>query len=192
MAEGRTAFPVEEDGWYVEPEWATTWLLQREKFPGVIWDPSCGQGNILRAAKAVGYGVSGSDIRRRELVCDCGWFEMDFLVCDGTAQYGAASIVMNPPYGHAKTAEAFIHKALSLPHVQKVAAFVNSKFIFGSKRKESLFRKAPPTKVYPINPRPSCPPGQYLLDGGKATGGVADYCWLVFTPRHLGATEIVW
>lgn len=52
MAEGRTDWGKVEGEWFVEPTAATDFLLDRETFPGVIWDPCCGQGNILRVCDA--------------------------------------------------------------------------------------------------------------------------------------------
>jgi hypothetical protein len=43
-----------DDEWYVEPSDCTTALLGVEAFIGPIWDPSCGGGNIVKAAQAFG------------------------------------------------------------------------------------------------------------------------------------------
>lgn len=196
MAEGRTAFAVEEHGWYVEPEWVTDYLLDRERLPLHVWDPACGQGNILHGLKRRGHQAWGSDVVYRLPACDLGisWTHIDFLV-DKPLDFFAGlpwALVCNPPYGGAKTAEAFIRRGIALPHLTKMCMFLNSKFIFGAGRARGLFSEHPPYVVYPINPRPSCPPGQYLLDGGKAAGGIENFCWIVWIPGWTGQTQIAW
>lgn len=53
-----------------------------------------------------------------------------------------------------------------------------------------LYAECPPRRIYILTPRPSCPPGEYLLNGGKAGGGTADWCWLVWDLQspHTGTT----
>jgi hypothetical protein len=41
--------------WYVEPRWVSDALFRVEDFSGGIWDPACGQGNILEAAVSAGH-----------------------------------------------------------------------------------------------------------------------------------------
>ncbi len=77
--------------------------------------------------------------------------------------------------------------------IAKVAMFVNGKFLFGAGRAGGLYAEIPPDRVYPINPRPSCPPGKFLLAGGKAEGGVENFVWLVWDlAAPTGRTEIRW
>lgn len=192
MAEGRTAFAVAEDDWYVEPTAATEFLLKRESFAGLrILDPACGQGNIVRTCRAAGLNAVGSDLRERDGARAESWFlgAQDWLTADHL--HGDA-IIMNPPYGRALLAEAFIRRALSRPCSEKVAAFVNAKFLFGAGRAKGLFAEHPPSRVWPVVPRPSCPPGQFLLDGGKAQGGVENYVWMVWDVGGCGRTWFRW
>lgn len=190
MAEGRTAWPKVEDDWFVEPVSSTAFLLEREAFEGFTWDPACGQGHVLQACLAHGLPVTGTDLRQRTTA---PWFagERDFLA-RGRARRGVANIITNPPYGGAKLAERFVRKAVAYPGVEKVAIFANTKFLFGAGRSAGLWSELPPDRVYPINPRPSCPPGQFLLDGGKASGGVENFIWLVWDlAAPTSRTEII-
>ena len=77
--------------------------------------------------------------------------------------------------------------------VEKVAAFVDIKFLAGGGRANGLYRELPPNRVWIITPRPSCPPGEVLKAGGKAEGGTADWIWMVWgkTAPHSG-TVIDW
>ncbi len=178
--------------WYAEPPSASQALLAVESFAGAILDPACGQGNIVLAARAAGYDAYGSDIRRR---CDpnAPWWigKCDFLAEDHPIN---GNIVMNPPFFRAAGAEGFIRKALALAS-GKVCAFVDVRFISGAKRAEGLFLEHPPARIWIVTPRPSCPPGEYLRAGGKAEGGSADYCWLVWdqaAPTAPGETQTGW
>ena len=183
MAEGRTAFALAEDDWMLEPLAATELLLARESFADMtVLDPCCGQGNIVKTLRAHGEDAYGPDLRWRGLGMADGWIGPgDFLAPGSAFPPGCAAIVMNPPYGRAKLADAFIRKAVTTPGVLKVAAFVNGKFIFGSGRAQGLYTGHPPSRAYPIAPRPSCPPGEALAAGLiKAEGGVENYVWLVW------------
>lgn len=181
-----------DDEFYIEPPWVTAALLREEGFQGGIWDPACGSGNIIKVFLGAGRYALGSDIIKR--TNDEGWFigTGDFLSCSDRFP-GTFNIVMNPPYGRAKLAEAFIRKALSLKP-EKLAVFVETRFLCGSRRAQGLFREHHPARVWLITPRPSCPPpGSYLEAGGKPEGGKQDYCWIVWTrPADPGPTQLLW
>lgn len=201
MAEGRTAFPPHPVGWYVEPKAATRFLLARETFDGGVWDPACGLGNIVTACLAAGIDAVGTDLRDRvtprtrqgrgETPAWFGGVE-NYLTIQhcGAAR---ANVICNPPYGGAKLAEAFIRLTHELSGVNKMAFFVTSKFLFSDKRGQGLYAEIPPDRVYPILPRPSCPPGPFLRAGGKAEGGVENFVWLVWDlAASTGRTEFIW
>lgn len=175
--------------WYVEPAEATRALLRVERFIGRTLDPACGRGNIVRALRDAGYDAVGSDIKRR-VAAGTEWFvgEFDFLSIEGVTYH---NICMNPPFYKAKGAEAFIRRALAMVP-GKVAAFVDLKFLAGSGRANGIYRELPPHRIWIVTPRPSCPPGEYLEAGGKAGGGTADYCWLVWdnaSPSRATVTD---
>jgi hypothetical protein len=178
--------------WYVEGQECTRALARVERFSGPIYDPSCGQGNIIRALGSVGYDCFGTDIRNR--VGDAEWFrgERDYMDSLDGMEFDFASIVMNPPFYGAKGTEAFIRRALDEAE-HKVACFAEVRFLCGGKRAAGLFSDCPPTRIWHLSPRPSCPPGEYLLAGNKAGGGSLDYCWLVWdrTAPHAG-TQTGW
>lgn len=175
---------------YVEPLAVSDALFRVEEFRGEVWDPACGQGNVLNAAAAAGLNVIGTDIVQRTKAAFWNG-AADFL--DET--WPAPNIVTNPPFFGGKGAEAFARQALRLAF-NKVAIFVDTRFLNGAKRAAGLYREHPPTRVYLISPRPSCPPGEYLAAGGKAQGGTADYCWIVWdmAVAHdmTAATKLRW
>lgn len=204
MAEGRTAFAQDADGWYQEPVAATEFLLKREPIQGGVWDPACGAGNIVTACLAAGLPAVGTDLRDRVTKRSRNgpvrpwWFigTGDFLTQTDelwNAVTWMPNVVTNAPYGGAKLAEAFIRKAVALHGVQKVCAFVNSKFLFSDGRAEGLYAEIPPDRIYPVRPRPSCPPGAFLRAGGKAEGGIENFVWLIWDlAQPTGRTEFIW
>lgn len=166
--------------WYVEGPENTTALAEAETFHGSILDPACGQGNVIKGLAAAGITRAiGTDLVPR---VSAPWFAgvHDFLG-DAAPPYSRRprNIICNPPYGGAKTAAAFARRAFEVA-TEKVALFVNARFLFSVARAEGLFRDHPVTKEYRIVPRPSVPPGEYLLEGNKAEGGTADYVWLIW------------
>ena len=169
-----------EDHWFVEPVWVTMALCQHERFVGQVHDPSCGQGNIIRALRDNSYNATGSDLRVRGHHSP-SWFlgVCDFMDDTKRPIYQAENYVMNPPYFKGEGTERFIRRALELA-TGKVCAFVEKRFLSGKARAKGLYTEHPPHRMYFITPRPSCPPGQHLLDGGKASGGTQDFCWLVW------------
>jgi hypothetical protein len=74
--------------------------------------------------------------------------------------------------------------------------FTETKFLASQGRARGLFAEYPPDRIWIVTPRPSCPPGQFLLDGGVAEDGKSDWCWLVWDktlPTTLrGDTRLRW
>lgn len=187
-------FPRAAHEWYVEEPVATEGLLTVEKFAGRVWDPCCGQGNIVKTLLAAGVDAVGTDIVARVDHVQESWFlgRHDFLADEALNIGGVLNIVFNPPFSKGRAAEACIRKAIAtIPG--KVAAFVDQRFIGSARRANGLFAEHPPSRIWSITPRVSCPPGEYLLAGNKAGGGTADYVWMVWDqtiPR--GETRLGW
>ena len=175
--------------WYVEPERCTEQLLTEEDFEGAIHDPCCGGGNILGALRAAGFDATGSDIEQRVHSLTAGWLGTQDFLADFSPR---DNVVMNPPYFSGKGTEAFIRHAMKVVRF-KTCVFVDRRFLTGKARANGLYREFPPTRVWEITPRPSCPPGEWLLEGNKAGGGTADYCWLVWdAPLSGEPTQLGW
>ena len=185
-----------DQDWYQEPADCTEALLAAERFRGMVWDPACGGGNIIKTVHASGRFACGTDLVYRGLDRDDGLWrgERDFLKTPVEA-FPADNIITNPPFEGGKGTEAFIRHALSAPRLAKLAIFTDVRFLFSKGRALGLYAELPPSRVWVLVPRPSCPPGRYLAEGGKATGGTADFCWLVwdrtapFYGTHLGYAQ---
>lgn len=180
--------------WFVEPPSVTAALLTVERFVGAIWDPACGTGTIAGVLTAAGYLAHGTDVVHRGAgLCEQGWRGCrDFLADDRWLPEGAANVVTNSPFFRARGTESFARKALR--HATgKVCVFADIRFLTGAARAAGLFAEHPPTRVWALTPRVSCPPGEYLAAGGKAQGGTADWCWITWdltAPR--GDTRFGW
>ena len=173
-------FARDENEWYVEPSWCSARLFQCEPFIGDIWDPCCGGGRIVHAARESGYRASGSDVADRGFG---GVWVADFLQIEPLGNVN--SIVCNPPF---RLMEAFARHAFSLRTTVKLA------MIFPTARLHAAHWIAalPLRRVWLMTPRPSMPPGTYIAAGGKVGGGKVDYCWLVFERGYDGHPEMRW
>jgi hypothetical protein len=185
-------FQRDPHDWYVENQACTRALLRVERFFGTVWNPACGQGNIMRACRATGLEAVGSDVVRRAGFDDDAWWcgVGDFLQDSRAPSF--ESIITNPPFFKAKGTEAFIRKALRVAR-HKVAIFTDVKFLAGGARASGLYAEHPPSRVWILSPRPSCPPGEWLKAGNKAGGGTADWVWAVWSltePRQ--PTQLNW
>lgn len=169
--------------WYVEPIECSLALFSVEKFPQPIWDPACGQGNIVQAALLKGFDAFGSDVRPRSgFKAHC----LDFFRAEHVLNF--RSIVCNPPF---QSAEKFVVRALSLvPLSGKVGMLLPIIWLAGFSRKRAWLPYSPLTKVYVLSPRPSMPPGHVLLNGGKAGNGTRDYAWFIWQRGYLGSPTI--
>lgn len=175
----RNAHIFEKDplGWHVEPTWIIERLLDVERFDSPILDPACGMGRIPDAAKAAGYRVRTGDIADRGYP---GCKIENFLDRKSTP----ASVICNPWFDRA---EEFARHAFKIGAV-KVA------FVFPTAQLHAAhwLRALPLRRIWLLTPRPSMPPGDYILAGGKVGGGWTDYCWLIFEAGYVGAPELRW
>lgn len=174
--------------WYDEPERTTAQLLTVEAFPGWTHDPCAGGGNIVRTLLAAGLNATGSDLVQR-VVAPWHLGVSDFLDPASPGLFAADNVVFNPPFYRAVGAEACIRRALA-DAPGKVAAFVNARFLCGVGRATGLYADHPPSRVWIITPRPSCPPGEYLARGEVAKGGEPDFIWLVWDADRLPAGSL--
>jgi hypothetical protein len=151
---------------YPTPPHATEALLDRERFSGLILEPACGDGAIVRVLRKHGYDVQASD-----LVQGDNFFER-------TAP--APNIVSNPPYRHSL---AFILHAKKVA-TRKIAMLLPVEFLHGATRFE-LFqdRRFPLQVVYVFASR---------LRFGTDTDATVGHAWYVWDRRYKGEPVIRW
>ncbi len=162
---------------YVEPEWCSRRLFEVERFEGVIFDPACGFGRIVEAARAAGYRAHGEDIVHRGFP--------DTALCDFLKQAGCyPNVVSNPPFDQFRAfAEHALHKAIG-----KVAMI----WLVRTLPAARWLKDTPLARIWLLTPRPSMPPGEVITRGEKPGGGKQDFCWLVWDRAHVGAPSIGW
>lgn len=171
----------EADDWYVEPEWCSLRLFQEEKFAGTVYDPAAGRGTIVISAVKSGLVAIGSDI------VDRGWDSTltphNFL----ESEHRRDNIVSNPPF---KIARPFVDRALELAR-NKVAMLLPVAWVQGDNRSRWL-QGTPLRRIWFITPRPSIPPGDIVVSGGKVGQGSTDFAWFVWLRGYDGSPEVRW
>lgn len=202
--------PREPHDWYCEDARPVDQLLDDlTKIPALdldparvlIYDPSCGRGNILDVAKRRGFATVGSDLFDR--ICPIqgtrpserhDFFRADFLRLDRPpATRGRRLVIMNnPPYSYeADIAERFIRRALALP-IGLACFVVPIAFMCSNDRWAFFRREFRPSHVGVLSERPSMPPGSTLDPYTEFKGGMGDYVWLIYRPPHRWRTETIW
>jgi hypothetical protein len=158
---------------YPTSPWITEALLAREKLPGPVWEPACGEGTMARVLESHGYVVAGTDLN------DYGYGEprLDFTLAytvpsvDGVV---CRTIMTNPPFG---IATLFVRHALALPGIEAVAMLVKLSFLAGLERRRTIYKEHPPHRAWVFSARPAFMMG---TTNTKGISGVFEYCWLVW------------
>lgn len=152
------------------PEWATMGLLDNEIIDGGIWECACGDGAMAKVLRRAGHSVIASDLNDRGY----GEAGVDFL----TAHRIVRNIVTNPPFS---LAQKFAERALGIAH-EKVALLLPLSFLEGQARASSIFRRAPPRRVWIFSERLSFyPPG--VEARGNGPRAFAWFVWDKTDPR---------
>ena len=152
--------------------------VERFDRDSAILDPSCGTGRVADAAKAAGYRVLAADLIDRGYP---GCKIQDFL----TRKSAPASVVGNPPFGDV---EAFARHAFAIG-TNKVALVFPVPCLNAA---ASWLRELQLRRVWLLTPRPSMPPGDYVLAGGEVKDGKRDFCWIVLERGYRGEPIIRW
>lgn len=186
------------DDWYVEESWQSARLfevLREQKRPvrGPLLDPACGFGRVVLSARSAGIDAYGSDIRARWQNWPSVFRVENFLKPKPihSAQWPAPqTIVSNPPF---RQVRAFYDRVMQI--APRVIFLLPCTWMCGADISEWL-ETTPLVCIYPLGPRASMPPGQYILDGGKPKNGRVDHCWYEWgrgmRPRiHGGRPEVL-
>lgn len=176
----RHALKVRKDDLYETPPEAVAALLRVENLPGVIWEPACGPGSIVRVLRASGRQVYATDLVDYESVDqdETGW---DFLM-ETQLPLGVAAIVSNPPF---KNAATFVRKALDL--CPRVAMLMRLAFLESAGRSDIL-DGGHLARVYVFRNRLPMMHREGW-EGPKSTNTMA-FAWFVWDRQHVGATEL--
>lgn len=137
---------------------------------GVIWEPACGERDMVNAMRERGYTAMGTDITEG----------VDFL----TEQTPPAAewIITNPPFS---LAEAFIRRAHESG--RPFALLLKSQFWHAAGRLP-LFTSCTPDIIAPLTWRPD-----FNFKSGKRGSPLMDVMWCVWLPRihKTGTTRYI-
>lgn len=163
----------------------------------LIWDPCCGKGNVLDVAKAYGHPTIGSDIIDRKPV-------HKFIRANILTQMPrmpvwsgrATSVISNPPYSYEPDiAERIMTTILERFPVRRAAFILPIAFLASQERwRDNKFAgRWKPSHTCIYRERHTMPPG-HLIETMESpySGGMADYCALVFTRPHKWRSETIW
>lgn len=137
----------------------------------VIWEPACGEGDMVNAIEKRGYIVIGTDILEGR----------DFLT--GEAPVCFDWIITNPPFS---SSEAFIRRAIQ--YKKPFALLLKSQY-WHANRRLSLFRECAPDIVAPLTWRPDF----LFKEDGRHGKPLMDVMWCVWLPLiyKVGATRFI-
>jgi hypothetical protein len=172
-------FRRDPNDWYLEPHWTSARLFAVEDFnrDHVLLDPCTGTGRIAEAAKRSGYRVVTADIVDRGYP---GCRVQNFL----DRASAPPSVVGNPPFN---AVERFARHAFAIGAEKVALVFPTARLNAARWICELSLRR-----IFLLSPRPSMPPGDVVLNGGKVGGGKTDFCWLIFERGYAGYPELQW
>ena len=159
---------------------STQALLKVETFSHTIWEPCAGHFCMVKVLQDAGYDVIATDI------ADYGYGnqKVDFLTVHNKYDLDL-DIVTNPPYG---LSTEFAVKALEMVAPgHKVAMFLRTLFLEGTKRYEKLFKENPPKTIYVFTNRQVSDKND---DFSK--GSAVSYSWFVWEKGWQGEPTIKW
>jgi len=184
---GTSGYARQPLDFYATEPWVTKALLDAVKFRGMIWEPACGRGDIVRVLEATGYKVIATDIVGDDLGCQAAG-RADFLaphIIRGMPPL-ALSIVTNPPY---EFAEAFLRRALKLTesHYGQVAMLFRNEYDCAAGRRDLFERPSFAAKlVLTRRPRWLDANAQHSASPRHA------FAWYVWDHLHAGPATISW
>lgn len=173
--------PRAENDFYETPAAVTHAILPYIPRGGVVFDPCCGNGAILKAVEADYGAYIGMDVDETRVdYCDTMlngiFWHYDALV---ESWPKAGVCIMNPPFSKAFE---FVQKAEAWTREHGSTAAVLLRLNFLGSRKRSEFMRRSPPDVYVITPRPS------FADGKN---DATEYAWMVWGPGRGGRWAVL-
>lgn len=180
---------VRQDDFYPTPPWATRALMnQIALITGTpiagkrVWEPACGQGDIVRPLRDRGCSVYASDLN------DYDWdgqteSRVDFLLTTRSERFDW--IITNPPY---KLATEFCLTAIQHQPLYGVAMFCRLTFVEGMARHDRLYSDFPPSHVLIFTERVNLNKGSLRRNISTPVGSA----WYVWLTGYTGPTNLLW
>jgi len=180
MSQRDSTYERKPRDFYATPAWVTAAALPHlplrlELEAGAIWEPACGNGDMVRVLEQAGFTVVASDITDGD----------DFLFMMGIIP-PVKAIITNPPYN---LAHEFCEHALRLTKRTHgvVAMLLGSDFDY-AKSRASLFRDCPQfAKKIALTKRIVW----FVEDNGKPKASPSEnHAWYVWDWKHEGPPTI--
>jgi hypothetical protein len=173
--------PAEEGDFYPTPPGATLALLQKEDFPGPIWEPACGAGDISKVVEEAGYRVVSSDFFDRGY----GMPGIDYFSVTALP-LGCRSI---NSAGTKMTTTDWIRHTTYLAGLKKMALFMKTTALAGKSRSLAL-AKTGFCRLLQFRGRIKCKQGE--LAGKEDNSAMMEFAWFIFEPGFTGEPTIRW
>ena len=176
MSRRNSEYERKERDAYQTPAWVAEALLPHlpdQTHP--IWEPACGEGNIVRVLADAGYPIYASDIVDGE----------DFFEAKTT--HDCLGIVTNPPFDNAPV---FIQHAIDVMMTRQgfVAMLVPSDFSYAKSRR-NLFADCP---IFKRKIELTKRIVWFERDDGERPAPSENHCWLIWDWRHRGPATLAW
>jgi hypothetical protein len=172
----------EKNDYYATDPEALKDLLRTLERDGVelhrlIWEPSCGEGNLSKVLQEKGFCVLSTDLVNREFGSQRDFLKPSSIRWDG-------DILTNPPY---KVAEEFIRTALARTRSGKrVIMLLRLQFLEGIKRSR-LYDEYPPKYVYVHSKRI-----KIWKNNEKGGSNAVAYAWYIWEKGFQGEPSLRW
>ena len=152
-----------ETDFYPTPEEVTEALLRLLDLPKatVIWEPACGENDMVSAMQNAGYSVIATDLKYGQ-----NFLTMPLPECDW--------IITNPPFS---VSDKFIERCIE--HGKPFALLLKSQYWHARKRYD-LFQNAPPSYVCPLTWRPDF----LFKKKDKRSSPLMDVMWCIWIPGN--------
>lgn len=163
---------------YPTPAPATHALLSRETFPGPVWEPCAGRGDMAAVLRETGHRVTATDITDGH----------DVLSMSLQAPF----VITNPPYGHdgqkpdRRAAERIAAHLLG-QEPRKLALLLPLQWFCSVGRAGGLFRRHPVSRVWAFADRFAMWPEGKALNNSKPPSNSA---WYIWDAAHNGPTQL--
>lgn len=173
MSQRGSGYQRKRNDAYETPAWVTGVLCQYLcPIDGCVWEPACGKGQMVRALRAGGFKVIGTDLATGT----------DFLRTSKLPE-GTSAVITNPPFG---MAEAFINHALNLtrPHKGLVAMLTRIDYDSASTRRYLFAERAFCMKIVLTK--------RIIWFAKKGAAPSFNHQWLLWNWQHKGPPTVAY
>lgn len=174
-----------ENEYYPTPAIGTLCLLRNHDVPNKLWEPAAGRGHIAKELIRNGHEVIATDLFSYDdpMVPITSGIDMTTA-----PRMDVDGVITNPPFKN-NLPEKLITRSLEYHEYSFLAMFCRLTFM-ESARRNSLFKKHPPSNIYVFSERINC--NERYFDKKHGIGGMVAYAWFVWDSRNKGKTVLDW